>query len=293
MALTINALADEASPQTIAQKVVKAYKDLNTYQSEGKILSTIKTGGQEHKTETSFSIRMKKPNMYRISWIQKDMPMPGMHFEGAVWSDGTQPYLYMGMAKAYYQFDNDEYAISSATGISGGAASTIPSLFLNISKQHTDILKQLAQSKLQKSELVEGDDCYVLSGSSDFSLKETYWISKKTFLIRQYHRSLESPKGGRISPKMTDQEVKESLKGMGVKVTPKNIQKMKTMMEENENRVADIQLKGFTIEFQSHISSPDFKKADFLFKMPAEATLKDSLFGNIFDDGEDDNDAKK
>lgn len=193
ISLTLNALAEESSPQIISKKVAEAYKELNTYQSEGKILS------------------------------------------------------------------------------------------------------QLSQSKLKKSELIEGDDCYVLSGSSDFSLKETYWVSKKTFLIRQYHRSLEAPEGVKPHPKMTDQEVKESLKGMGVKVTPKNIQKMKTIMEESAQNLADVQLKGFTVEFQSNISSPDFKKKDFQFKMPKEARLKDSLFGSIFDDegAEDDEDGKK
>ncbi len=45
IALSLNALAGEVSPQIISKKVAKAYKELNTYQSEGKILSTIETGG--------------------------------------------------------------------------------------------------------------------------------------------------------------------------------------------------------------------------------------------------------
>ena len=81
-------------------------------------------------TETSFSILLKKPNLYLISWTQKNMPMAGMTQGGAVWSDGTQPYLYMGVMNAYSKMGSDEMALASATGISGGAANTIPSLFL-------------------------------------------------------------------------------------------------------------------------------------------------------------------
>ncbi len=63
------------------------------------------------------------------------------------------------------------------------------------------------------------------------------------------------------------------------------------MQKPNMYRISWIQLKGFTIEFQSNISSPDFKKEDFQFEMPKEATLKDSLLGSLFDD-EDDEDKK-
>ncbi len=100
--------------------------------------------------------------------------MLGMNFPGAVWSDGSQPYLFMGMMKAYSKMKSDEWALSSATGISGGVAATIPLLFFDDPKLQTGCLAQLAQSQLELSEKVNGDDCYVLSGASETSLKETY-----------------------------------------------------------------------------------------------------------------------
>ena len=38
-------------------------------------------------------------------------------------------------------------------------------------------------------------------------------------------------------------------------------------------------MKGTITEIQQHIESPDLKPDDFIFKPPAGATLKDSLFG--------------
>ncbi len=74
---------------------------MDTYKADGTIISDIDTGGTKMNTETSFSIILKKPNLYVISWTQK---MPGMSMSGAVWSDGTQPYLYMGSNNSHKYF---------------------------------------------------------------------------------------------------------------------------------------------------------------------------------------------
>ena len=150
------------------------------------------------------------------------------------------------------------------------------------SKLDTGCLAQLAQSKLQPSELVDGDDCYVLSGPSDTSLKETYWISKKTFFIRQYFRSLEAPQGGVVTPKLTDKEIEETLEGMGVEVTDESKERMAQMMEESEASVKNVKLKGFTVELHTGISFPELHQKDFKYEVPDGTELKDSLFGGIF-----------
>ena len=47
--------------------------------------------------------------------------MPGREQAGAVWNDGTQPYLYMGVANADAKMTGDIFALGAATGISSGA----------------------------------------------------------------------------------------------------------------------------------------------------------------------------
>jgi hypothetical protein len=119
--------AQEITARQIFEKVKNAYASLETYQDEGTVSADLDSPGRRAKMETSFSIRVKKPNLYLISWTQS-MGMPGMSQSGAVWSDGTQPYLYM--ANSYSKMTGDKIALAAATGISGGAAFTIPALFL-------------------------------------------------------------------------------------------------------------------------------------------------------------------
>ncbi|MBW7989856.1 MAG: hypothetical protein FVQ84_07560 [Planctomycetes bacterium] len=143
MMLIAHGCVEDITPSKISEKVKAAYKSMDTYKAQGTITANIDTGGTETNMETTFSIILKKPNLYLISWTQKTMPMAGMSQSGAVWSDGAQPYLYIGGTNAYSKMGSDELALASATGISGGAAFTIPSLFLSVFKNQPDPFSRL------------------------------------------------------------------------------------------------------------------------------------------------------
>ncbi len=175
--------AEDISPSEIFENVKTAYTSMDTYKAQGSITANIDTGGTETNMETTFSIILKKPNLYLISWTQKNMPMAGMSQSGAVWSDGTQPYFYMAGMNAYSKMGSDELALGGATGISGGAAFTIPSLFLSVFKEQLDPFSRLKDPQIEKTEKVGKEDCYVISGSSSISKKETFWVSKTSYLI--------------------------------------------------------------------------------------------------------------
>ena len=226
IAFTTSCFADDTEPSKIFEKVVAAYKSMETYKAEGTIIADIDMGGKMTNTSTEFSIILKKPNLYRISWR---MSMPGMVQSGAVWSDGTQPYLYMGGVNAYSKMANDSVALGGATGISGGAAFTIPSLFLSVFKEQLAPFSRLTDPKLEKVEPAENEECYVISGSSAISKQETFWISKSRYLITKYSRSLEVPEGGLTLPEITDEQLTETIKEMGQEVTEERKQQMREM----------------------------------------------------------------
>lgn len=280
--LGTNAFGDETSPDKILMKVAATYKALKTYKAEGSITSDIDTGGMKMKIETSFSILLKKPNLYLISWTQKNMPMPGMVRSGAVWSDGTQPFLHMGMMNAYSRMTSDEMALGAATGISGGAAFTIPSLFLSVFKDQPAPFSRLKDPKIEMTEKVEGEDCYVLSGPSAISKKETFWISKTSYLIRKYYRSLEPPEEGTAIPEMTDKQLEEAITGLGQEVTQESKKNMREMMERSRAMLKTVKLNGSSTELHVNVSSPELNESDFKFSLPEGTVLKDSLFGGIF-----------
>jgi len=281
VAMVTHVFAEDITPSKIFDKVKATYESMQTYRSQGIITSDIDSGAMKMNMETSFSILLKKPNLYLISWTQKDTPMPGMARSGAVWSDGTQPYLYMGMMNAYSKMGSDELALASATGISNGAAFTIPSLFLSVFKGQPVPFSRLKDPKMEKSEKIGEEDCYVVRGGSTISKEEAFWISKSRSLILKYYRSLEPPEGGVATPEITDAQLEEALKGMGQQVTEESKQKMREMMETSMDALKAAQFKGFSTELHTEISLREMDAKAFEFAVPEGAVLKDSLLGGV------------
>jgi outer membrane lipoprotein-sorting protein len=232
---------DDTLPNEVFEKVIAKYRSMETYKTEGTITSDISSGLIKINTETSFSIRLKKPNFYLISWTHKNITKPGKAQSGAVWSDGTQPYLYMGTINAYSKMDGDQIALNSASGMAVGATLTIPSLFLSSFIEQTDPFSRLKDLKIEKTEKIGEDDCYVISGSSAVSRMEVFWVSKSSYLIRKYYRSIERSDGDRQMPEM----------------------------------------KGSSTEVYANVSSPELNKSDFRFDVPEGTVFKDSLFGGV------------
>jgi hypothetical protein len=276
--------AEETDPKIIREKVVAAYKALDTYSAEGKATTESDAiQGQRMIVETSFSMKMKKPNHYLITWNQTSSMIPGKSQSGAVWNSDSQPYLYIGAVKAYSKMTNDEMALGGATGISGGAACTIPSFFLAALPSQLDTFSRLLAPKLTDDEEIDGEECYVIDSSSAISKKETFWITKKSFLIKQCSRSLEPPEGGIACPAMSDEQLETTIKGLGQEVTKERKEAMRKKMKDAQTLVQAAHLKGTMTEHHTTIAMPTLIEKDFAFKVPDDVVLNDSLFGDFVD----------
>ncbi|MCF7973183.1 MAG: hypothetical protein K9N55_05180 [Phycisphaerae bacterium] len=281
--LSTTALGQNISPDEIEKKVADSYQALDTYKAEGTITSDIGSGGTQHKLETSFTVLMKKPNLYRITWTQAHKSTPGLEAQsGAVWSDGTQPYMYMSAMHAYSKMSSDDMALGAATGISGGAAFTVPSLFLPGFMGQPRPFSLLREPRVETAEKVGDEECHVLTGSSSISKKETYWISKSSHLIRKYARSLEAPEdGGPVIPELTDEMLEQTLTAMGQTVTPEAKENMKQILENLKTTLKTTKLQGTSTELHAKVSFPKLSKSDFKFALPEGTVLEDSLFGGM------------
>ncbi len=276
MMLATHGCAEDITPSQIFEKVRTSYESMETYKAQGTTASDIDTGGMKVKIETSFSILLKKPNMYLISWSQKDELMSGIAQSGAVWSDGTQPYLYIGGKNAFFKMGSDELALGAAAGNSGV---TMPSFFLSVFKEQFAPFSRLKDPQIEMTEKVGEEDCYVITGSSSISKKEAFWISKTSYLVKKYYRSLEPPEGGYQMPEMRDEQVEEAIKGMGQEVTEESKQKMREMMKRlKEDALKTGHIKGSTTELYAEISSPNMTISMFQFELPEGTVLQDSLY---------------
>lgn len=157
--------ADRLSAQEIAKESQAAYAALSSYSDTGATVADM--GGM--KMETTFDIRLQRPNLYRIQWGSANgFGAPG---SGTVWSDGTGDYLATGAIPKRKE-ENMQMALASATGISSSASSTVPGTFFE--QNWGDQLKVLASAhpakvkvSRDKDEKVGAIDCYVLVSQSD------------------------------------------------------------------------------------------------------------------------------
>src|SRR5271167_3462364 len=168
------------SPEEIFKKAREAYAALSSYTDQGTVVATL----NGLTITTTFKIKLARPNLYRIEWVQtNDSPYSITTTKPqSVWSAGDGDFLDM-LGQGPQKQSNQEMALSSATGISGGAAATIPSAFFKTS--WGDQLGAAARKDKQQADEKIGDtDCYVLSSSLK-GRTSTIWIGKQDFLIHQ------------------------------------------------------------------------------------------------------------
>jgi len=173
--LSSDLAADKLPPGEIIKRAREKYASLTSYSDEGTTVATLNGS----TITTAFTIRLARPNLYRINWEQ---PVHSNYTnKGAVWSAGEGDFLRMGSGAKKQA--SPELALSSATGISGGAAATIPGTFFKMNWGD-----QLGGSLLNENQLPEqkvGEvDCYVLTNDLK-GRSRTLWIGKQDFMIHQ------------------------------------------------------------------------------------------------------------
>jgi hypothetical protein len=269
---------DPASPVSILKRVLTTYKSMPTYCSNGTIVSERMEGTTKIVTTTTFSLNLKKPNFYVITWNQTSIPQ-ALPQGGAVWSDGTQPYLYLLMNKSYAKIGDDVAALGAANAVSAGATNTIPSLFFPAFTDKGFALARLKNPVVERSDFMGGEDCYVLSGASNLSKRETFWISKSSNLILKYEKSLEPPADGVKSPEITEDVIEKALRALGQPVTEENKKQVRDMMKTANGTMVSGDANGISTEMQMEITHPNFAATDFHFTPPSGTTLTDSMAG--------------
>lgn len=227
--------------QTIAKQSQAAYAALSSYSDSG----TVKAEGGGTSTETTFNIRLQRPNLYRVEWTQTG----GFYTsQGAVWSDGTENFFVMGAADRMknakpQKMRNMQLALGAATGASGSAAADVPAAFFN--QRWGDQLGLIAsgRSRVEREhdEKIGGTDCYVItsrlgpmklpnntgrSGTTTARL----WIGKQDHFIHQIETTIE---GGMPALKITDASLKTILARQDKPTTPETLAALRAELEKS------------------------------------------------------------
>ncbi len=234
-------------------QIQTTYDKMQSYSSVGDITADFSvpgTGRQE--SHYTFSIKLARPNLYRIKW---ELRAPYMTVKGAAWSAGDGNFVSVpGQTSPLHPKDMST-ALSMATGISGGAASTIPAIFFGMSNGKL----KLKDAAFAPDADIERDACFVIT-KKRAPIGVTLWISKKSKLLRQIRNDFSGPMK---MPEMTDEEVRKAVEAMGQKPTAEAIQRMKAQMATARTMMSS-GITGFSIEIQRQIVvNAALRKADF------------------------------
>jgi RNA polymerase sigma factor (sigma-70 family) len=166
---------DKLTPPEIFKKAQDTYAALSSYSDEGKTVAVI----NDMTLTTTFTIKLARPDLYRIEWEQS--VTSSFANKGVVWSAGAGDFVTLGSRVAQKE-TSKESALSSATGVSGSAAATIPGTFFKMNWGNQ--LGAVSGEKQQADEKIGDVDCYVFTSESKGRTK-TLWIGKRDFLIYQ------------------------------------------------------------------------------------------------------------
>lgn len=179
----LNSVEASLSAGEIFYKAEAAYAALTSYSDQGTTVAVL----NGLTMTTTFKIKLARPNLYRIEWVETNDSAYSTTTTKpqSVWSAGDGDFLDM-LGQGPKKQTNREMALSSATGISGGAAATVPSAFFKT--QWGNHLSGAERSdKRQADERVGDTDCCVLASTSK-GTTSMLWIGKQDFLIHQFRR---------------------------------------------------------------------------------------------------------
>ena len=266
--------SDKLTVPEIAKQTQEAYAALTSYSDTAKGVS--EGGGQT--VEATCSTRLQRPKQYRVEWVSSG----GLYqSKGLVWSDGGANYEVMDAADKFAAAQpttvrDMQMAFAGATGVSGGAASTIPGAFfkLNFGDKLGVFAMERTETKRQADEKIGGVDCYVVVNVLDASKMKvpksaavdvkslgtsttTLWIGKKDHLIRKARTTMA---GMSFAMKFTDESLKVQLERQKKPVTPENLAALQTEME---TAMANNSGFVFTETHENILANKKFSPADF------------------------------
>jgi outer membrane lipoprotein-sorting protein len=175
------------SPESILQKMDKAYSELTSYQDTGVITNAMDRPGSRMTMNKDFAIWFRRPELLRVDWTSA--MFAGTEVRHVLWNNGKDTYVYSDGRNQYKRISSLGRGISSQAGVSGLATVTVPSRL--IGDRHK---KQFTDTKLLGDEEFEGTRCFVISCKNQAGYDCKLWIGENDFLLRKFEYEIKSIK---------------------------------------------------------------------------------------------------
>ena len=214
--------AESRKAVDLLKAVFDKYGKMKSIKVEG--TSSASTNGKTASSTTTFSIALiRDPRAYRVHW-EKSAPI---QMSGTLWNSGDGPNLDMGLPGFDGKQQDEMMAFAKATGVSGGAAATLPALFYQDMKWGQTSMPDSGQFKGE--ETIGGVKCRIVESPVRPGLIQRFWIDGEN-LIRRKQDLIDM--GAMELPEMTPQKIDETLKKMGKEPNEQNRAQLKAMMDK-------------------------------------------------------------
>lgn len=167
--------------QAIVKRMAQRYASCLSYQDTGVVETTHNEANSARVERMPFKTYFARPQFFRFEWIDYFPWKDGR--KKIVWSDGNESYTYWE-PDTYEKEEELGLAIAGATGISRGAAHTVPRLLIADEVSGFG-LTELTNLSIVGEERFEGELCYRITGKHPFGITYELWIGKRDFLLRK------------------------------------------------------------------------------------------------------------
>jgi outer membrane lipoprotein-sorting protein len=191
------------SPRLILKRMADNYAACSSYQDTGVVETTYHEASSGRIDKMPFKLYFKRPNLLRFEWIDY-LPWKDGRMK-IVWSNGRETFTYWE-PDSYEKDESLSMGIAGATGISRGAAHTIPRMLLE--EIGGFVLTELTGLALVGEEVFENEPCYRISGKHPSGDVFELWIGKRDFLLRK-ERTQTTAEGDRYT---IEEEIHRNIK---------------------------------------------------------------------------------
>ncbi len=181
----------------LMQRVVAKYRSLRSYEDEGVVRSL--SARTDRTEQLRFRTAYRAPGDFRFDWVKRrTWKTHQVERRYIVWANDRGAFTFWDTRGTRTEPDLG-MAIAGATGVSKGAITSIPGLFIGADEVLWSIADVRELSLLEPAEF-EGIPCARVSGPFGRERRVEIWIGRDDLLIRRIVTSFDDPLLGASVP---------------------------------------------------------------------------------------------
>jgi hypothetical protein len=190
VAVADSSQAQALSARQIMDQMISVYANCNTYVDEGEVRTVFHQPNGKRTVSKPFSTAFVRPSEFRFEF--KDRRGEDEWNSYIIWKGADSVKTWWSIKPGIATAPNLSLALAGATGVSGGSASTVPTLLMPEMAMGNRI-KSLSDLTLIGEEEVNGSTAYKIEGKDFRKNALTIWVNRDTLLIVKIHQRNKFP----------------------------------------------------------------------------------------------------